>query len=73
MARGNGDLDVTIFTASDLEPIQEDGVEFVSFINDKTFGKPPIIAPGTDDYQRDEADVLFINPANIAAIRVVKG
>lgn len=68
-----GDLDVTVHTSGDLEPIQEDGVEFVSFVNSKTFGKPPIIAPGTEDYQRDKADVLYINPENVAAVRVKKG
>lgn len=59
-------------------PIEVEDVDYVSFVSSPggthggTYGKPPIIAPGTDNYQEGEIVVLFLNPANIVAAEVTK-
>lgn len=72
MYEGDGDLDVLYLDNEGSDAVAFKGVEFISFVNEKTYGKPPIIAPGTESYQPHEADVLFINPANLGAMRVKK-
>jgi hypothetical protein len=52
-------------------------VDFISLVSNNTYGKPPIIAPGTEDFTSAEAldrdvTVLYVNPANIAAVKVTK-
>jgi hypothetical protein len=52
-------------------------VDFISFVTAQTYGKPAILAPGTDDFvratERDEAvTVLYVNPANITALEATK-
>lgn len=53
------------------------GVDFVSFVTDKTYGKPAIIAPGTDDFQAASdlgrsVTVLYVNPGQVQALQVTK-
>lgn len=52
-------------------------VDFISFVSNNTYGKPAIIAPGTEDFTSAndlgrEVTVLYVNPANIAALEVTK-
>jgi hypothetical protein len=52
-------------------------VDFISFVNHNTYGKPPIIAPGTDDFtpareRQGDVTVLYVNPNNITALRATK-
>lgn len=53
-----------------------DNVDFISFVAFDTFGKPAIIAPGTDNFtaarDRDSVTVLYVNPGNIAAMKATK-
>lgn len=56
------------------EPIDFEA-DFVSFVSNTTYGKPPIIAPGTPDYQPaddGEVTVFYVNPANMAALSATK-
>lgn len=62
--------DITIITTNG-EEIEVDGqVDFISFVNHDTFGKPAIIAPG-DDHVRGAKRVLYVNTGGIAALDVV--
>jgi hypothetical protein len=58
------------------ESFDFDGVDFISFVSNNTYGKPAIIAPGTDDFQSAGEHgvfaVLYVNPANIAALKATK-
>lgn len=50
-------------------------VDFISFVSNETFGKPAILAPGTDNFQSaadSSVTVLYVNPANIAALEATK-
>lgn len=52
-----------------------DDVDFISFVSNQTFGKPAIIAPGTDDFSPaggEEVTVLYVNPGNVAALLATK-
>lgn len=57
----------------DGEPLDldNDEVDFISFVNASTFGKPAIIAPG-DDHQRGNVKVLYVFPGGISALEVEK-
>lgn len=57
----------------DGEPLELENrvVDFVSFVNQDTFGKPAIIAPG-DDHARGEVTVLYVFPGGISALEVEK-
>lgn len=74
---------IRIVPATDADDSLFDNIDFVSFVSSPggahpgTYGKPPIIAPGTDEFvaasQREgEVTVLFVNPANILAMQVTK-
>lgn len=65
-------LNVEVFPADDVESVLFEGVDYLSFINGATYGKPPIIAPETDNYSPGETVVVFVNPDRCAAIRVEK-
>lgn len=54
------------------EDIEFEGVDYLSFINGSTYGKPPIVAPGTENYQTGPCRVLFVNPDKISAVQVDK-
>lgn len=59
------------------EEIDFAGVDFMSFVTEDTYGKPAIIAPGTDDFapaheRGGPVTVLFVNPGNIEAAKVTK-
>jgi hypothetical protein len=51
-------------------------VDFISFVSDKTYGKPAIIAPGTDDFvqasERGPVTVLYVNPGLATAVLATK-
>ena len=52
-------------------------VDFISFVTDKTYGKPAIIAPGTDDFTAASelgrpVTVLYVNPGQIVALQATK-
>lgn len=55
-----------------------ENVDYISFVSNNTYGKPAIIAPGTDDFvsaeeqQGGNVTVLYVNPANIAALKATK-
>lgn len=51
--------------------IEFDNVDMISFVNDGTFGKPAIIAPG-DDHVHGNIRVLYINTKLVAALEVSK-
>lgn len=57
--------------------VRFEDVDYISFVSNSTYGKPPIIAPGTDDFTSAqelgrEITVLYVNPANITALEVTK-
>lgn len=49
-------------------------VDFVSFVNHDTFGKPAIIAPGPDHVSRDDGplSVLYVNTGGVCAVEVTR-
>jgi hypothetical protein len=53
-----------------------DHVDYISFVSNTTYGKPAIIAPGTDGFvntpEGGVVKVLYVNPANIAALEATK-
>ena len=50
-----------------------EGVDYLLFTNYDTYGKPQILAPGTDAYDNDDQlVVLYVNPLASAAVRVEK-
>lgn len=66
-------LNIEVYPAASEEAaIDFTGVDYLSFINGATYGKPPIIAPETDNYSPGETVVVFVNPDRCAAIRVEK-
>lgn len=73
----------TIWPGDDAAEILFDGVDFISFVSSPggahpgTYGKPPIIAPGTEDFtaasaRQGNVTVLYVNPANVTAMQVTK-
>jgi hypothetical protein len=50
-------------------------VDFISFVNADTHGKPAIIAPGTPNFQSADdgnVTVLYVNPGQISALKATK-
>lgn len=64
--------DVTVF-ALDGEELDFENSEFdyISFVNQETFGKPALIAPGPDQID-GPARVLYVNTGGVAAVVVDK-
>lgn len=46
-------------------------VDFISFVSDKTYGKPALIAPG-EDHVQGQIRVLYVNPSNMTALDATK-
>jgi hypothetical protein len=67
-------LEGTLYTTSaqsEEDGIDFDNIDFLSFINGGTFGKPAIIAPG-EDHVAGETRVLYVNTALVVAVEVTK-
>ncbi len=61
----------------DGEDVDFEGVDFISFVSGGTFGKPAIIAPGTDGFVPASASdrpvtVLYVNPGLVPALKATK-
>lgn len=71
-------LNVTVWplgSDKDSDGIEFSAVDYLSLINNETYGKPPLITadPGRDAAMaRPGQRVLYINPATIAAVEVEK-
>lgn len=53
----------------------EGEIDYISFINDETYGKPPLITSDVDGrpaVARDDDNVLYINTSRVAAVKVRK-
>lgn len=59
-------FDISIYLTNG-EKIDVDGVSKLSLVNNETFGKAPIVS----EENWDGALVVFVNPANVAAIEAV--
>lgn len=50
-----------------------DEVDYLLWTNSETYGKPQILAPGTEAHDNDDQlVVLYVNPLATAAVRVEK-
>lgn len=76
-------LTVTIYPdaeslGSDDGGVQFDNVNYVSFVNNQTYGPPALIAPppkspaGTQPRARPGESVLYINTALVPAFEIVR-
>lgn len=71
-------LNVTVWplgsSVEDDEGLEFENIDFLSIINNDTYGKPPIITgeAGQPATARPGQRVLYINPATIAAVEVEK-
>lgn len=67
-------LDVTVFTTdTDAEALEFADVDFVSWVNDGTYGPPALIAPGPGHTQtRDGTRVVYVNTGAVAVVEVVR-
>lgn len=60
-----------IGATSKEDALEFEDVEFLSFINEGTFGKPAIVAPGPE-HKAGEAYVLYVNTGAVLAVEVEK-
>ena len=51
------------------DPLRFTSVDYISFVNSDTFGKPPLIADKEHNVPED-ANILYINPALIVAVEL---
>lgn len=71
-------LNVTVWplgSTKEDEGIEFENIDFLSLINNDTYGKPPLITAEAGSERamaRDGATVLYLNPATIAAVEVEK-
>lgn len=71
-------LNVTVWplgASKEDERIEFENIDFLSLINNDTYGKPPLITAdiGSDTATaRPGSTVLYLNPATIAAVEVEK-
>lgn len=63
-------------TGNNGDEVRFTNVDFISFVAYNTYGKPAIIAPGTEDFapasERGKVTVLYVNPANLLALQATK-
>jgi len=52
-------LNIEVYPNDDGDPVEFENVDYLSFINGETYGKPPIIAPGTENYSQGPTEVVF--------------
>ena len=77
MAQTN-EIDVTVFPIGDAPPIDFVGVNYISFISspggqgEGTYGIPALIATEQLKNEGLPATVLYVNPANIAAMEATR-
>lgn len=71
--------EITVYPAGckDDESLEFENIDFLSFINGETYGKPPLITGDEEGstaraIAREGQIVLFVNPANVAAVEVHK-
>lgn len=75
--------DIVIIPATDADEISWPEADFLSFVSSPggahqgTYGKPPILAPGTNEFvsarqQEGDVTVVYVNPANITAMKATK-
>lgn len=70
-------LEVTLYNADGTVAHEFEGnasLDYVSFVNPGTHGKPPVIAPGKPGDARAEIGdrVLFINTALVAGVLITR-
>lgn len=73
-------IDVTIWPAenSDTEPIILSGIHYISFVSspggsgEGTYGIPALLSDATRKAEGLPLRVLYVNPANIAAMEAVR-
>lgn len=56
------------------DPVEHD-VRYVSFVNDGTFGPPPLVAPKDGNLPLADTDeeVLYINTSRVAVFSITRG
>ncbi len=69
-------LSGTVFGVESGNDLPFEDVDFMSFVSHDTYGKPAIIAPGTDGFapagERGKVRVLYVNPSNVIAVDATK-
>lgn len=71
-------LEVTIYPLSDDDPIEKLDCEYVSLINQSTYGPPPVIAPTTAKVTADGPratqgqTVVYINTALVPVFSIAR-
>ena len=70
-------LSVTVYTEDaegDLVPEQFSDIKYVSFVNDDTFGPPPLIAPQREQKPTAQVgeDVLYINTRLVPLFQITR-
>lgn len=67
-------LHVRLWPQGDEEDPVEHTVKYVSFVNDGTFGPPPLVAPkdGNPPLAALDEEVLYVNTSRVAAFTITR-